>query len=72
MSLLTEKDLNKIEERYIQACKGDLDISATIMEQMRRTLIDNKRLVVGVNSTGNSEYLEDMNDNEVIPFPVSE
>lgn len=67
-SLLTEQDLDDIEKRYIAGCKGTLELSASYLEELRRMLVDNKRLVVSVEHDGQSEYLAD--EDNLVPFPV--
>jgi len=67
-SLLTEQDLDDIEKRYIAGCKGTLELSASYLEELRRMLVDNKRLVVSVEHDGQSEYLAD--EDNLVPFPA--
>jgi hypothetical protein len=71
MSKLTEEDLDAIELKYITALKTDDDTPASKLELMRKTLLDNGRLVV-TPTPGNATSLEtDMDEDDAeIPFPI--
>lgn len=71
MTLLTKEDLDTIEKRYINGCKGVEDVPATVMEQMRRVLVDNARLVLSPEHDGDSDYLDDADMDNCVPFPIA-
>ena len=72
MGLLTKEDLDAVERQYIKALKGEIECAAATIGEMYRLLSNNGRLLVTVETDGESDYLGEMDDEEeatVVPFP---
>jgi hypothetical protein len=74
MGLLTKEDLDTIEREYIKALKFDVDPppAAAVIDQQRKILIGNGRLVITPRVGDSSELLdEDVEaDDTQYPFAV--
>ena len=47
---LNSETLDLIETRFINGCLGDAEVSASVLEILRRVLHDNARLTIGIGS----------------------
>ena len=70
MGLLNKDDLDHIEKEYIKALKRETECAAATISEMYRLLTNNGRLLISVATDGDSDYLEDMDEeSKVILFP---
>ena len=61
--VFNEKTLNLIEDRFLQGCLGDIELSASVLEILRRVLHDNARLTLTAKPGDPSSTLESADDN---------
>ena len=62
---LNEKTLNLLEDRFVQGCMGDIEISASVLEILRRILHDNARLTVAGNPPGDPSGILEAADDDM-------
>lgn len=68
MRKLNSEVLDLLENRLLQGMLGEVELSASVMDIIRRVLVDNGRLVTAPEHDGESEYLQD--EDNLVPFPV--
>ena len=67
-SELVEKILDQLENRIIQGMLEEVEMSASVMEIIRRVLQTNGRLVADIEAARNSQEMGGLDEDE-LPFP---
>jgi hypothetical protein len=62
---LNKEVLDRLEKRFLQGVLGEVEAPASVLDIIRRVLVDCGRLVYSENHDGDSDYLDDAEPDEL-------